>query len=329
MSKLKKLALGVPVIILVVAAVAYIAAGWSLLPMDENARAKAPGSFLSTSQGQIHYQWYGEDGAPIVVMAHGLSTPSFVFEQNAQALAQAGFRVLTFDHLGRGWSDRPSAQYDDEFYQREMVDVFDGLNLNEPVGLVGLSMGGLITSDFSARNPQRVKALFLFVPAGLNVGDASRSASRQIIRTPILGDWAWGVFGKRVLLGQAQYNETPEDPQNALMGDIGEQMEYRGYLEALLATYRNMKFSAREDVYAELGKTGIPVKALFGSEDAVVTPDSQKTLKTYAPRAEALIIEGGGHGLNYGKSAEANGHLVSFFRAHMGENLGTQSAVAP
>ena len=143
MARLFKLMLTLLAFIVIGVVGTYVYAGWNLLPMDEEARAHAPGDFLETSQGKIHYQWYGKADAPVIVMVHGFSTPGFIYRQNAEALAATGFRVLTFDHLGRGWSDRPQVQYNDELYERELLDVLDGLAVEGPIGLVGLSMGGV------------------------------------------------------------------------------------------------------------------------------------------------------------------------------------------
>ncbi len=317
LSMFKKLSLLVLGALLAAAVIAYIAAGWNALPMDDEARANAPGAFLDTSQGTIHYQWHGDEGNPIVVMAHGLAIPSFVFEQNAQALAGAGFRVLTFDHLGRGWSDRPEDTYDDGFYQREMLDVMDGLGLQEPVGLVGQSMGGLIASDFAANHPERVQALFLLVPAGLDVTAERDSLSRQLIKSPVVGDWIMRVFGKRVILGQSQFETSVANPENRLQGDMAEQLQYEGYLEAILSTYRNMDFQDRKDVYQKLGSTDIPLAAVFGSADLTVLPSSLGKLEGFVPRAETTLIEDGTHGLNYENSPQLNSVLIDFFQSHM------------
>ncbi|MEO0420339.1 MAG: alpha/beta hydrolase [Pseudomonadota bacterium] len=315
---LKRLSLLLVVGVFAAAMISYLAAGWGLEPLDDQARAKAPGAFLETSQGKIHYQWYGDEGAPIVVMAHGLAIPSFVFEQNAQALAEAGFRVLTFDHLGRGWSDRPDATYDDSFYQREMLELMDGLRLQEPVGLVGQSMGGLIASDFAANHSERIQSLFLLVPSGLDVRAEGNSLSSRLIKTPVLGDWIMRVFGRRVILGQPQFQNQAPNPQNRLQGDMAEQLRYEGFLDAILSTYRNIDFQDREEVYQKLDGTDIPVAAVFGSADPTVLPSSLAKLKGFVPRAETTMIERGTHGLNYENSSQVNRVLVEFFQAQLG-----------
>jgi hypothetical protein len=76
-------------------------AGRDLKPLDEIERERAPGRFVEIEGAKIHDQLTGPEGAPLIVMVHGFSTPGFIFEQNAEALRDAGVRVLPFDHLGR------------------------------------------------------------------------------------------------------------------------------------------------------------------------------------------------------------------------------------
>lgn len=317
MSKLKKLIFGILGIVIAGMLGAYILAGWNEVPLNDEARANAPGSFLETSQGKIHYRWFGEQGAPVIVMAHGFSTPNFIYEQNANALAAAGFRVLTFDHLGRGWSDRPRTKYDDAFYERELLDVINGLALEDPIGLTGLSMGGLTTTYFAGRHPDRVSALFLFVPTGFDNARDPDNASSKVLMTPLLGDWVWRVFGKKILLSNAQYDESDLKPGSRLQGDVIEQIKYKGYFQALLSSFRHMQMSNREDVFQRLQTTDIPVMALFGSEDTTVLPSSFDKFNKALPKAKGVLIEGGEHGLNYQMPSQSNAHLIEFFQTHM------------
>lgn len=300
-------------LLLIGAVAAYYAIGATFKPMDAAARANAPGQFLATSQGTLHYRWHGPENGPVIVMAHGFSTPNFIFDQNADALAATGFRVLTFDHFGRGWSDRPATDYTPDFYDRELTDLLDGLAIEGPIGLVGLSMGGPITAEFTARHPERVSRLFLFVPAGLVLGAEEGSTNDKILRTPILGDWVWRMFAKRLLLGDSQYDESARSPANRLSGDVSQQMEYRGYFEALLSSYRHLPMQGQDAIYTRLEATGVPVRAVFGTADTTVLIESADRLETLAPSATVVRIEGGEHGLNYQRHTDVNPLLTDFF----------------
>ena len=77
----------------------FIQIDWPHRPLTEVDRQQAQGDFIELDQGRLHYRWDGPTKGPVVVMVHGFSTPLFIFEQNVAALADAGYRVLRYDHL--------------------------------------------------------------------------------------------------------------------------------------------------------------------------------------------------------------------------------------
>lgn len=287
-------------------------AGRDLKPLDGIERARAPGQFAEVAGAKIHYRLTGPKGAPLIVMVHGFSTPGFIFDQNAEALRAAGFRVLQFDHLGRGWSDRPASRYDTDFYDRELLALLDALEINEPAGFVGLSMGGPIVAEFAARHPERVARVFLFVPAGLDV-TGTEGAQASLIRTPVIGDWLWRVVAMNAIAGDPQYDESGLPPEDRLQGDIREQMRYKGYGRALLSTFRHFPMRGRENTYAALAATGIPAAAVFGTNDPTVLIASANQMKGVMPDAAIHVLEGADHGLNYKRHKEVNPLLTGWF----------------
>ena len=291
---------------------AYLLADARLKPLNDEARAKAPGSFAALSQGQIHYRLEGPEEGPLVVLVHGFSTPNFIYQQNVEALNAAGFRTLRYDHYGRGWSDRPSTRYDVDFYDTTLVELLAYVGVDEPFGLAGLSMGGPIVAEFAARYPERVNQLVLLVPAGLDLASVDNS-STALLRAPLVGDWIWRMFGKDILLADPQYDESQRAPENRLQGDVAEQFNYRGYLQALLSTFRHMPMSGREDTFTRLAETGVPVLAIYGDADETVLVSSADKLETLMPTADIRIVEEGAHGLNYQQHSLVNPWLVAWF----------------
>jgi pimeloyl-ACP methyl ester carboxylesterase len=291
----------------------HLWSGMSLKPLDDDARAQAPGAFLERPEGKLHYLLEGSEDGPIIVLSHGFSTPNFIYEQNVEALNAAGFRTLRYDHFGRGWSDRPKVKYDIDFYDRTLIGLLDGLNIEKPVGLVGLSMGGPITAEFTARHPERVSKLFLFVPAGLDLAGADSGAAK-LVRTPVIGDFVWRMIGKKTLLGDPQYDESGVSAENRLQGDVTVQMTYRGYLDALLSTLRHMPMAGREATFQALAETGVPVMAVYGDADETVLVSSAGKLQNLLPDADVRIVKGGEHGLNYQRHKEVNPWLLEWFQ---------------
>ncbi len=293
-------------------------AGRGLQPLTDAARARAPGEFVELSSGKIHYRLRGPEGAPLVVMVHGFSTPHFIFEQNAAALNAAGMRTLQFDHFGRGWSDRPGGKYDIAFYDRELQEILDALAPGERVGLAGLSMGGPIVTEFAARHPERVSRVFLFVPAGFDIS-GSDSATTKLIRTPIIGDYLWRLNWRKTLLSDPQYKEDTLAPEDRLQGDFNEQLQFQGYSTALLSSLRHFPMHDREDTYQRFAQTGLVMKAVFGDADPTVLIASADRLNAAVPSAEIRVLPGADHGLNYKRHKDVNEDLVRFFTVEAGQ----------
>src|SRR5262245_26484688 len=90
--------------------------------LDDSVRAQAPGKFVKLSDGFVHYQLVGSAEAPTVVLVPGATLPLFVWDPIIDPLVEAGFRVLRFDFLGRGYSDRPNLRNDPAFFNKQIKE---------------------------------------------------------------------------------------------------------------------------------------------------------------------------------------------------------------
>jgi pimeloyl-ACP methyl ester carboxylesterase len=99
--------------------------------------------FVTVEDTEIHYSAWGDETAPPVVCAHGLSRVGRDFDPIARSLADT-YRVLCPDMPGRGlseWADDPATEYTDEAMVRLVVDFCDTLDLDS-IRWIGTSMGG-------------------------------------------------------------------------------------------------------------------------------------------------------------------------------------------
>jgi pimeloyl-ACP methyl ester carboxylesterase len=299
------------------AGVAWYTAGSGERPLTAAERERlAPGSAIRLSDGDIHYTLRGPADGRVIVMVHGFGVPQFVFEQNAAGLAQAGYRVVLFDHFGRGWSDRPRAAYDVEFYDRELAELISDLRLHEPVGLVGYSMGGVIAAEFAARHSGRVAALVLLSPAGLSIYPFLGKVFGRMLHVPLIGDWLWGMRARPLLLGDPQFQAPLPDPDRQMQGDDTVQMKYRGYFNALLQSWRHLPMKNRDAAFAAAARK-VPVLALFGGRDRTIPPDCADRLRHAAPDAEVETIAEGTHGMLYEMHDTITPRIIRFLDAHL------------
>jgi len=300
----------------------YVVAGWNEQPVDDAFRAQAPGQFVQLSDGQIHYQWLGDKTGEVVVLLHGVSVPSYVFAQSADALVESGFRVLLFDHFGHGFSDRPAADYGATFFRRQTIDLFDQLNLSDPVHVVGYSMGGVIAIDFAARHPERLKSLSLIAPAGIRLVNTEDSTFVKVIKWPLVGHWLWRIVARGYYFPEeddtAVVEKAPFDEK--LQGDPVRQADHEGYLSAQRQIFRNLQLGNRDDLLQIIDESDIPVTGIFGDNDKTIHIDSAAVLKEIIPRARVRILQGGTHHLIIHRWREVHDALVVSIDAQRSES---------
>jgi len=295
MKSLKRIATVVGVLVLIAAGFVL---GWriDMLELDDAARAaNAPGQFVALSDGKAHYQWHGPEDGAVTVLVHGFSTPSFVWLGILQPLTEAGLRVLTYDHFGRGWSDRPKVANDADLFDRQLVELLASQDVGEPFNLVGYSMGGAISVNFLARHPGRAKRLALISPVGFP--DPRGTLSKLIALTNLTG---------------------PKPAQTALPDIFDryiQQASYKGYLRSLISTSRHFPLTDTQTSYAAVGAQSLPVAAIWGERDTVAPYANAELLARAIPRAEFTTIEGGPHSITYTEADKVAAALIPFLTA--------------
>lgn len=279
--------------------------------LDDEARKYAPGSFAHLSHGQTHYQWHGPEYGQPLVLVHGFSTPSFVWRGILPPLIDAGFRVLTYDLFGRGWSDRPYAAYSLDFYRRQLHELIESQSLTGRFDLAGYSMGGLIATDYAGTYCEKVRKLFLIAPAGLK---ASLGGVPTLLKIPVIGSWmAENVWSKRLLADMAK----PENQGKALpdlLERYHEQMSYPGYMRALRSTILQTPLLDGLEPYRKLSLSPVPIGAIWGRRDTVTPPAGAEKLKSLFPQADISFCDEAYHAITYSHPEAVASHIVRYLK---------------
>jgi len=142
----------------------------STLSVDK--KWKQPGEYIQLNHGETHYFLKGPVDGPLVVLLHGVSVFSFVWNRLADLMVSRGYRVLIFDFYGHGYSDIPNVKYNIDLFREQFEELLERLNLlkqYDSLILMGHSMGGLVASEFTAKHKELVKKVILFNSAGLPV----------------------------------------------------------------------------------------------------------------------------------------------------------------
>ncbi len=281
-------------------------------PMTDRYRRKAKGVFADLSRGQTHYQWHGPRSPRVLVMVHGLSSPSWVFDGLIRSLMRMNYRVLTYDLYGRGMSDAPRGAQSLEFHVEQLQELLNSLGARMPVTLVGYSMGGAIATAFAALEPDRIERLVLLAPAGIVYTPAP--LNRFARDHGFLGSWVWGMFGARSLRRAAHDEQKVQDTIPDLHARIVTETRRRGYLPAILSSERHALTSSVEEAHREIGAMCIPTLAVFGEADPVIPLSAVGHLAEWNRNAYQHVLPGVGHGLVYTNTEDVLDALRDFLR---------------
>ncbi|HEX5840716.1 MAG TPA: alpha/beta hydrolase [Anaerolineales bacterium] len=280
--------------------------------MNDDIRRQTGGSFVELPAGVTHYELGNPTRDHTVVLVHGFSVPYFIFDPTFQFLTRHGFRVLRYDLFGRGFSDRPQAEYNIDLFVQQLADLLDALRLTRPVNLLGLSMGGPIAAAFTARFPERVDRLILIDPAGAR--PITHSRLLKVVAMPGVGEALLFLAGEGVLVRSVASDIFDKKLVEHFQQLYRIQMQYRGFRRALLSTIRNNMLESFIGVYRSIGRLGTPALLLWGRHDTTVPLWHSDELRKAIPHMEFHVIQDCSHIPHYEKPEETNALLLKFLR---------------
>jgi pimeloyl-ACP methyl ester carboxylesterase len=142
------------------------------IDMDIPATGLAP-----INNAHLYYEVAGA-GPPFVMLHAGVADSRQW--NNEFARFQRGFRVLRYDRRGYGNSEPVEGEFS---HMNDLVGLLDHLQIDQPLILMGCSMGGSLAMDFALAHPSRARALIM-VGAGptglrLDVPEHPKSADAE------------------------------------------------------------------------------------------------------------------------------------------------------
>ena len=93
-------------------------------------------------------------GRPVVLI-HGWPLSADSWDPQAVALAEAGYRVISYDRRGFGRSSQPWTGYDYDTLTDDLADVMKAAGVEQDATLVGFSMGGGEVARYMSRHDGR------------------------------------------------------------------------------------------------------------------------------------------------------------------------------
>ena len=104
------------------------------------------------------------DGPPLILL-HGTGGHLEAYLRNLRYLSQY-FRVIAYDMIGHGFSDKPDRPYTIDSYCDHLSDLMDALEIDR-AHLSGESLGGWVAAWFAKEQSARVDRLVLTTPGNV------------------------------------------------------------------------------------------------------------------------------------------------------------------
>jgi pimeloyl-ACP methyl ester carboxylesterase len=277
--------------------------------IDEVIRNAAPGQFVKLTDGITHYEIAGPLNETLTVLIHGFSVPYFIWDPTFDGLVSAGLRTLRYDLFGRGYSDRPDIVYNRECYERQLFEILEALNIDKPINLIGLSMGGAIAVGFADKYSELVGRLALIAPAGM---PEKQSPLMFLMHIPGVGEWMFDVFAEKLIVRALVKDAYTRNIAAKLEAKYRVQMQYRGFKRALISTIRHGPLQSMTKAYKRVGRHPRPVLLIWGKEDQTVPYALNHKVRSALPNAVFYVIERAGHIPHYTEPELVNQLLIDF-----------------
>ncbi len=260
--------------------------------------------------GRCHYRLEGRRDAPLVLLIHGATVPSWQFDRFVPMLHQAGYRTLRLDLYGHGRSAAPKTRYELPLFVEQCVELIERLPLPRRMHVLGYSMGGAVAAGVVAQRPQRFHGVALAAPM---LDAYAATPSLKLLRTPLLGECLVPTVVKPMLARRRRANfASLEDGRWVKL--YSEQMAQPGFGRALLSLVRCGTLSDQSPRYAALGRTEHPKFVLTGAADPVVALSDVERIHAMLPGATLQTIDDLTHALFLQHPERVGPRFIDFFR---------------
>jgi pimeloyl-ACP methyl ester carboxylesterase len=158
---------------------------------------------------------------PPVLLVHGIyaGASSYEYRKLVPLLARR-HRVVAFDFLGCGLSERPRLGYNTELFVEQIAGALDEL-CAEPAAVVASSLGAAFAIRAATRAGRQVTRLAAICPTGLggtlDRGPSGRGAAMTaLFRSPVLGEAAFNALATRASIRWFLEHRVYGDPAHCM-----------------------------------------------------------------------------------------------------------------
>jgi len=248
----------------------------------ESTAARWNGDFIKLDDGYTFYEQANANANQHIVLVHGFSVPSYIWEPTYQEAIKRGYGVIRYDTFGRGFSDNPDVKYSTELYVNQLKNLLDALAI-EKVTLIGLSDGGRTVAMMAARYPERINELIFVSPSGFH--EDTEFPTKNVTQIEI-DDFIKHAYPK---IGQGQLSDFYE-PEKFTGWDTRYNglLKYQGFARALISTRKN--YPKMTAIHEKIHTNKVSTSFIWGVHDKVL-PLNEVKAKLIALLPQATLFE--------------------------------------
>lgn len=300
--------IGALALLVVGVAIAYALADRETMTAEEF-RAGSGYETVALAAGVTAYKDMGpKDAAPLVIV-HGATLGSMAYEAYYQPFLDAGYRVIAYDQYGRGFSDRPNADFSIDLMREQLLGLLDHLQIAD-AALYGVSFGGAVIARFAAAHPDRVTGLGFQVP----LIEAPRSGLLHVAGLPVVKPLIGRLLMVPAIIDRGESFGVETEEQRRVVNHFKTQFEVKGTQRMVLSMLTGDAMSSRLADHAAIAAANIPTQFVYATDDPEILPE---TVEAAIGKYEAADVHTytGGHFFSATKQDELAAKLAAFFRS--------------
>ncbi len=252
---------------------------------------------VTTADGTKLYVKDWGTGRPVILM-HGWPLSADSWDDQAMALADAGYRAIAYDRRGFGRSDQPWSGYDYDTFADDLASVVEQTSAQDAT-LVGFSMGGGEVARYMSRHGgkgvSQAALVASIVPYMLKTPDNPAGTDRSVF-----DEMAQGMKDDRAKFFASFFKDffgvsLVSHPASDELLEWARAVSMQAGLKPTLAC---AKAFATTDFRPDLKAFGVPTLIIHGTSDKTVPIDaSGRAAAKGIANATLIEYDGAPHGL--------------------------------
>ena len=251
--------------------------------------------FTEVDGATVHYQEFGEQANPTLLLIHGYTASTYVWKTVAPMLAAEHFHVIAVDLLGFGYSDKPAWFEYTIAAQARMIERFmNRLGIGKAT-VIGSSYGGAVASTLALDYSERVEKLVL-VGAVCN-DEVLDNPILKLAAIPVIGEVLTPFMVDSKRLSKARMKQTFAPDSHHLITDervesVVRPLKARDAHHSVLASARNWDANR---IQRDAHLINQPTLLIWGENDTVIPVRNGQCLYDAMLNSRLVVLKNCGH----------------------------------